>query len=194
MGRVGADAVEEVLLTTGCGDDSTLGLWCYRDRPAPAPGEATSDSTSAMRTKRFDGSSTPVVPSSNPSRAYRNTASRRLRGRPRGSPDRGRPDPLTAPLPFGKLHPIEESSLTARIRTTATVVTGAAFALLIAGCSGASTATTSGPAGEPQRGGTLVQAYNRCAVRGSRDVRDRNRLSPRARRSTARFSTTISRP
>lgn len=50
--------------------------------------------------------------------------------------------------------------MTARIRTTATVVTGAAFALLIAGCSGASTATTSGPAGEPQRGGTLVQAYN----------------------------------
>ena len=50
--------------------------------------------------------------------------------------------------------------MTARTRTTATVVTGAAFALLIAGCSGASTATTSGPAGEPQRGGTLVQAYN----------------------------------
>ncbi|MBM4524908.1 VOC family protein [Rhodococcus hoagii] len=41
VGRVGADAVEEVLLTTGRGDDSTLGLWCYRDRPAPAPGEAT---------------------------------------------------------------------------------------------------------------------------------------------------------
>lgn len=37
----GADAIEEVLLTTGRGDDSTLGLWRYRNRATPVPGEAT---------------------------------------------------------------------------------------------------------------------------------------------------------
>ncbi|KDE12223.1 VOC family protein [Rhodococcus aetherivorans] len=36
----GEDAVEEIILTTRRGDDSSLILWRYVERPTPAPGEA----------------------------------------------------------------------------------------------------------------------------------------------------------
>jgi predicted enzyme related to lactoylglutathione lyase len=37
----GADALEEVILTSGRGDDSSLVLWRYLARATPTPGEAT---------------------------------------------------------------------------------------------------------------------------------------------------------
>ncbi|PTR21611.1 putative enzyme related to lactoylglutathione lyase [Rhodococcus sp. OK519] len=36
----GANALEEIILTSGRGDDSTLVLWRFLERPTPAAGEA----------------------------------------------------------------------------------------------------------------------------------------------------------
>ncbi|MFZ3393609.1 VOC family protein [Rhodococcus sp. 7Tela_A2] len=36
----GRDAVEEIILTSGRGDDSSLIVWRYPERPTPAQGEA----------------------------------------------------------------------------------------------------------------------------------------------------------
>ncbi|PTR21612.1 peptide/nickel transport system substrate-binding protein [Rhodococcus sp. OK519] len=47
-----------------------------------------------------------------------------------------------------------------RSRTAAVLSAGAALTLLVTACSGESTATTGGPAGDPQRGGTLTMAFN----------------------------------